>query len=94
MSAPGIPEKFFPVNKEVHKLLRFKEHWSLYSLSPSIVIILSINEYRKMEYNSTNKTSFTKLQFLPNSPAVGISFIRMYLLRQDALFLSSNSGSF
>lgn len=25
----GICEKFFPLNKEAHKLLRFKEHWSL-----------------------------------------------------------------
>lgn len=94
MSVQWICEKLFPLNKEVHKLLRFKEHWSLCSLPPLIFIILSINEYRKMEYNSIIKTSLTKLEFLPNSPAVGISFIRMNLLRQDVLFLSSNSGSF
>lgn len=31
MSVLGIYEKFFPVNKEVHKLLKFKDCWSLYS---------------------------------------------------------------
>lgn len=52
MSVLGICEKFFPLNKEVHKLLRFKEHWSLYTLPPLIFIIFSRHGEKK---NVTDK---------------------------------------